>query len=97
MEALITGVLCGLQRAVQLPELPLNPTPNCAQLSGKEWSAPSFFTVYSIGVGLTVGFARIDSVILLNSEEALRTFTQSQVCRHSIYRTPHAQGFAQCS
>jgi len=44
------------------------------QVSPSEWSAPLFFTVYSVGVGLTLGFAHMESVILLNSDDGINGF-----------------------
>ena len=44
------------------------------QVGASEWSAPLFFTVYGIGVGLTIGFAHMESVILLKSDDAIQGF-----------------------
>ena len=67
--------------AQTLAEHPLKVSPTerlilCPQLAAPdaEWSAPLFFTVYSVGVGLTLGFAHMESVILLKSDDAINGF-----------------------
>ena len=43
------------------------------------WSAPLFFTVHSIGMGMTFGAALLESMILLNSKDAVTAFTREEV------------------
>ncbi|PSC74547.1 SH3 domain-containing [Micractinium conductrix] len=42
------------------------------------WSAPLFLTVAAAGLGLTVGYTEIESVIVLDTAEAVQAFTKSQ-------------------
>ena len=43
------------------------------------WSAPLFFTVHSFGMGLTFGAALLESMVLLNSEDAVNAFAKDEV------------------
>lgn len=42
------------------------------------WSAPLFLTVTAAGLGLTVGYTEIESIIVLDTPEAVQGFTKSQ-------------------
>ncbi|EFN55670.1 hypothetical protein CHLNCDRAFT_133895 [Chlorella variabilis] len=42
------------------------------------WSAPLFLTVTAAGLGLTLGYTEIDSIIVLDTPEAVQSFTKSQ-------------------
>lgn len=42
------------------------------------WSAPLFLTVTAAGLGLTLGYTEIESVIVLDTPEAVQSFTKSQ-------------------
>lgn len=56
----------------------LPPTPGS---SDARWSAPLFFNSYGSSVGLTLGVSIVDSVIILDTAQAVAAFTQkSQVC-----------------
>lgn len=43
------------------------------------WSAPLFIKVNAGGVGLTLGFAEIDSIVILDTPEAVKSFKKSVV------------------
>jgi lipid-binding SYLF domain-containing protein len=53
-------------------------------MGSKGWSAPLFFTVRGVGMGLTFGAALLESVILLNSEDAVNGFTKDEVGLQSV-------------
>lgn len=43
------------------------------------WSAPLFITVNAGSLGLTFGFSEIDSVVVLDTPEAVQAFTKTQI------------------
>ena len=47
---------------------------------GAMWTAPVFFNVRGAGLGLTLGYATFDSLILMDNEEALDAYYKTQVC-----------------
>lgn len=51
------------------------------KVAGKSggWSAPLPISVTSSGIGITIGYTEIDSLIVLDSEEATREFLKTQV------------------
>ena len=65
------------------------------QMSASEWSAPLFFMVYSVGLGLTIGFAHMESVVLLKSDDAINGFLDKVLASRSSVlsgpkQSPHA-------
>lgn len=42
------------------------------------WSAPLFMTVTAAGLGLTLGYTEIESIIVLDTPEAVQSFTKTQ-------------------
>ena len=44
------------------------------------WTAPVFFNIRGAGLGLTLGYATIDSLLLMDSEGALDAYYKTQVC-----------------
>jgi len=44
------------------------------------WTAPVFFNIRGAGLGLTLGYTTIDSLLLMDSEEALDAYYKTQVC-----------------
>ena len=59
--------------------LQLHSDPVLGPMGPARWSAPLFFTVYSVGMGLTFGAALVESMVLLNSEDAVTAFTKDEV------------------
>ncbi len=49
------------------------------------WTAPVFFNIRGAGLGLTLGYTTIDSLLLMDSEKALDAYYKTQVrsCRGS--------------
>ncbi|EFN60156.1 hypothetical protein CHLNCDRAFT_133606 [Chlorella variabilis] len=47
-------------------------------LQGGTWSAPLFITVFAGGVGLSLGYSQIDSVIVLDTEAAVKRYAAAQ-------------------
>lgn len=43
------------------------------------WSAPLFITINAGSLGITLGFSEIDSVVVLDTAEAVQAFTKTQV------------------
>ena len=48
------------------------------------WTAPVLFNIRGAGLGLTLGYATIDSLLLMDSEDALDAYYKTQVCRHRV-------------
>lgn len=44
------------------------------KLEGGKWSGPSLFGFGGVGAGLMVGISRTDTILLLNTEEAVKVF-----------------------
>ncbi|KAG7668386.1 hypothetical protein Ndes2526B_g00894 [Nannochloris sp. 'desiccata'] len=53
--------------------------PNASQIVPWTWSAPLFIKVNAGGVGLTLGYAEIDSIVVLDTPEAVKSFKKSVV------------------
>ena len=46
------------------------------------WTAPVLFNIRGAGLGLTLGYTTIDSLLLIDSEEAFDAYYKTQVCWH---------------
>jgi lipid-binding SYLF domain-containing protein len=44
-----------------------------------KWSAPLFIRVYAGSLGLTLGYTSIDSIVILDTDEAVSSFQASTV------------------
>ena len=44
------------------------------------WTAPVYFNVRCTGLGITLGYATIDSFLLMDSEEPLDAYCKTQLC-----------------
>lgn len=60
---------------------PASPAPGerAAPHPAWSWSAPLFISTFAGGVGLTLGYSEIESVIVLDTSEAVQSFTKAQV------------------
>lgn len=50
-----------------------------AQSGSWTWSAPLFINVNAGGLGVTLGYSEIDSIVILDNQDAVRSFTHTVV------------------